>query len=313
MKVLVIAEHTNAQIREHTFELISAAAELGDRVMVAIISDKPDVLVEQVNVKGVDEVVKVAINSGGFESDTWQHAVESLIISREPDIVLFGFTVNAMACAPAVAVKMEMGFCSDIISVSREEDGIVAERSLYGEKVVAQYDFTGFKNVILMLRAGVWPPEGGRGEAELSEASPGSPGSRTRHIEIKEPPPDNVVDIGKADFILCVGRGANNRQGVTQFEQLAEKMGATLAASRPVVDAGSVPRSLQVGQSGKTVKPKVYLSFGVSGAIQHTTGIKNSQTIIAVNKDPEASIFNIADYGITADLYEVAEELEKLF
>ena len=121
------------------------------------------------------------------------------------------------------------------------------------------------------------------------------------------------MDITAADFLLSVGRGVGEKENLGQFEGLAEKMGATLSVSRPLVDQGWMPNSRQVGQSGKTVKPKVYLALGISGAVQHLAGMKTSGTIIAVNTDPEAAIFNVAHYGAVADLFEIAEELDKLY
>jgi electron transfer flavoprotein alpha subunit len=121
------------------------------------------------------------------------------------------------------------------------------------------------------------------------------------------------VDITTADFLLSIGRGVGDKENLPQFEDLAGKMGAILSVSRPLVDQGWMPNSRQVGQSGKTVKPKIYLALGISGAVQHLAGMKTSGTIIAVNTDPEAAIFNVAHYGAVADLFEVAEELEKLY
>jgi electron transfer flavoprotein alpha subunit len=121
------------------------------------------------------------------------------------------------------------------------------------------------------------------------------------------------VDITKADFLLSIGRGVEEADNIPRFTELAERMGATLSVSRPLVDAGWMPSARQVGQSGKTVKPKVYLALGISGAVQHLAGMSGADTIIAVNTDPEAPIFSVADYGAVADLFEVAEELEQQF
>ncbi len=120
------------------------------------------------------------------------------------------------------------------------------------------------------------------------------------------------VDITTAEFLLSIGRGIGEQDAIPQFERLADKLGAVLSVSRPLVDAGWMPNARQVGQSGKTVKPKVYLALGISGAVQHLAGMKTSGTIIAVNTDPEAAIFNVAHYGAVADLFDVADELEKL-
>jgi electron transfer flavoprotein alpha subunit len=135
--------------------------------------------------------------------------------------------------------------------------------------------------------------------------------SRARHRELREAAKGDV-DITTAEFLLSIGRGIGEQENIAMFEELAEKIGATLAVSRPIVDAGWMPNARQVGQSGKTVKPKVYLAFGISGAVQHLAGMKTSETIIAVNTDPEAAIFDVAHYGAVADLFDVAEELTKL-
>jgi electron transfer flavoprotein alpha subunit len=166
-----------------------------------------------------------------------------------------------------------------------------------------------------MIRPTAWPPAEGAGgavEAEL-EASASISGSRARHVDFQEVAASGDVDITAADFLLSVGRGVGEKENLGQFEGLAEKMGATLSVSRPLVDQGWMPNSRQVGQSGKTVKPKVYLALGISGAVQHLAGMKTSGTIIAVNTDPEAAIFNVAHYGAVADLFEIAEELDKLY
>jgi electron transfer flavoprotein alpha subunit len=164
---------------------------------------------------------------------------------------------------------------------------------------------------MLLLRPTVWPPAEGGASPRISELRVTIPPSRARHKEfVAQPRAD--VDIGEADFLLAIGRGIGDKDNIPTFERLAEKLSATLACSRPLVDAGWMPNSRQVGQSGKTVKPKVYLAMGISGAVQHLAGMKASGTIIAVNTDPEAAIFSTAHYGAVADLFEVAEELGKL-
>jgi electron transfer flavoprotein alpha subunit len=177
--------------------------------------------------------------------------------------------------------------------------------------VHAELEFPGEKPVMLLLRPTVWPPAEGGGSPRISELRVTIPPSRARHKEFVEQPRADV-DISEADFLLAIGRGLGDKENIPTFERLAEKMGATLAVSRPLVDAGWMPNSRQVGQSGKTVKPKVYLAMGISGAVQHLAGMKASGTIIAVNTDPEAAIFSTAHYGAVADLFAVAEELGKL-
>ena len=312
MSVLVVAEHLRGQIRDVTRELITAGRALGP-VTVAVIGSDPAALVDAVNVDGVEEIVTVQIPAGEFENDAYQASLEALIGSRRPRVTLLGFTVNSMGYGPAVAVKLGLGFASDVHGVALEGDAVIATRSFYGSKVSAELEFPDTEGVLLLLRPTAWPPAEGSGSGQVTSFEVTAPVSRARHLQLVEATASADVDITQADFLLSIGRGIGDKENVEMFKELAEKMGATLSVSRPLVDAGWMPASRQVGQSGKTVKPKVYLAFGISGAVQHLAGMKTAGTIIAVNTDPEAAIFNVAQYGAKADLFDVAEELEKLF
>jgi electron transfer flavoprotein alpha subunit len=312
MTALVVAEHVRGELRPVTLELIEAAKGLGGRIEVAVIAGDPSALVDAVNIEGVDEILAVEVGAEEFENDVHQHVVEQLVAERSPDAVLLGFTVNAMGYGPALAAKLGTGFASDVVALRVEDGALVAERSFYGAKVNAEVDFPGHDRVVLLLRPTAWPPAEGAGSAGVTEVSVTPAASRARHtgwVEVQA----GDVDITTADFLLSVGRGIGDKENLEQFEELAAAMGATLSSSRPLVDAGWMPSARQVGQSGKTVKPKVYLALGISGAVQHLAGMKTSGTVIAVNTDPEAAIFNVAHYGAVADLFEVAEELEKLY
>jgi electron transfer flavoprotein alpha subunit len=278
-----------------------------------VIAKDPAALADQVDVEGVKEIVSVEVEQDEFENDVYREAVEQLISDRSPGVVLVGFTVNGMGYAPALAAKLGIGFASDVFSLRRDGDDLVAERSFYGSKVNAELEFPRPRprpphDSAHRLAAGRGRRRRRRGEARRRHR-----GSRARHKDFQEVASGGDVDITSADFLLSVGRGVGEKENLGQFEGLAEKMGATLSVSRPLVDQGWMPNSRQVGQSGKTVKPKVYLALGISGAVQHLAGMKTSGTIIAVNTDPEAAIFNVAHYGAVADLFEVAEELEKLY
>jgi electron transfer flavoprotein alpha subunit len=312
MKTLVVAEHLRGELRPVTLELISAARSLGGPVEVAVIASDPRAYAEAVTVDGVDEVLAVAVEAAEFENDVYQAVVEQLVAARSPDVVLLGFTVSSMGYGPALATALGAGFASDVFAVRDEDGGLVAERSFYGAKVSAEIDFPGHDRVVLLLRPTAWPPAEGAGSAPVTEVDVTPGASRARHSAWVEAQAGDV-DITTSDFLLSVGRGIGDKENLEQFEELAEAMGATLSSSRPLVDAGWMPSARQVGQSGKTVKPKVYLALGISGAVQHLAGMKTSGTIIAVNTDPEAAIFNVAHYGAVADLFEVAEELEKLY
>ena len=313
MSVLIVAEHLRGQVRPITLELVSAAKELGEETAVAVIAKDPAALADQVDVEGVKEIVSVKVEQDDFENDVYREAIEQLISDRSPDVVLVGFTVNGMGYAPALAAKLGIGFASDVFAFRRDGNDLVAERSFYGSKVNAEVEFPGHDRVLLMIRPTAWPPAEGDGAAVEEKLDVAITGSRARHKDFEEVASGGDVDITSADFLLSVGRGVGEKENLGQFEGLAEKMGATLSVSRPLVDQGWMPNSRQVGQSGKTVKPKVYLALGISGAVQHLAGMKTSGTIIAVNTDPEAAIFNVAHYGAVADLFEVAEELEKLY
>ncbi len=309
MSVLVVAEHLRGEVRDITHELVTAARDAGGPVAVAVIAKDPARLAGQVDRDGVDEIVQVAVEPEEYENDVWLQAVEALLREREPDVVLTGFTINSMGYVPALAVRLGLGLASDVLSFRREGDGLVAERSFYGAKVNAEVELP--LPAALMLRATSWAPAEGAGGASVSDFSVPEAQSRARHVDFVEVEGGDV-DITTADFLLSIGRGVGEKENIPQFEELAEKLGATLAVSRPIVDSGWVANARQVGQSGKTVKPKVYLALGISGAVQHLAGMKTADTIIAVNTDPEAPIFNVAHYGAVADLFEVAEELAKL-
>ena len=308
---LIIAEHLQGQLRDVTRECVTAASELEGPVVVGVVGGDPAAVADQANVSGVDEVVTVTVDEGEFSADAYVAAAEALVAAKKPSVVLTGFTVSGMGFAPALAARLGLGFASDVVAV-RDDGGLVAEREMYGAKVRAELEFPGKETTVLMLRATTWQPAEGAGSAAVSALDASIPASRSHHREFVEAESGDV-DITTADFLLSVGRGIGEKENIEQFEELAGKMGATLGVSRPLVDAGWMPASRQVGQSGKTVKPKVYLAFGISGAVQHLAGMKTSGTIIAVNTDPEAAIFNTAHYGAVADIFDVAEELEKLY
>ena len=309
MSILVVAQHMRGSLSEVTRELVTAAAELGGPVAVAAIAADPASLdLEQLP---VDEVVHVPVAAAEFDSDVVRAALAELIRERRPQAVLLGFTVDSMSVAPAVAAELELGFASDVFGVAVDGAGIVATRAFYGGKVHGEVEFPGKECVVLLLRPGAWASAPGFGSPSLSESRPAPVTSRSRHRAFVDVARGDV-DISEAEFLLSIGRGIGDQEAVERFESLAERFGAMLSVSRPLVDAGWAQGARQVGQSGKTVKPRVYLAFGISGAVQHVAGMKQSGTIIAVNTDPEAAIFGVAQYGAVADMFEVAAELEAL-
>ncbi|MGI8695198.1 MAG: electron transfer flavoprotein subunit alpha/FixB family protein [Mycobacteriales bacterium] len=324
--ILVVAEHLDGKLRDVTAELVSAAAllvgtdvdgtdvdgtDVGGTVALAVIAADPASLHDGVRLDGVGEIIDVAVDAAEFENDVYQAAVLALVEQRHFDAVVMGFTVNLMGYGAAVAAALGGGFASDVFGIARDGDTIVVTRAMYGGKVHAELELP--VPAVIQVRPTAWAPAAPGGSPSTSEVSlPHAPTSRARHQEFIAAQVGGV-DITCADFLLSIGRGIESKDKVPFFEGLAEKMSAVLSGSRPLIDSGWLPGARQVGQSGKTVKPKVYLAMGISGAVQHLAGIKASGTIIAVNSDPEASIFGVADYGAVADLFEIAEELEKLY
>ena len=313
-RVLVIAETRRGELREVSQELVGAALALkeqaGGRVVVAVIGADAGEHTEALGATGVDELLTVASPTESFEAHVHAGALEALIEQETPALVLLGHTIDSLGFGPAVAATLGLGFASDVTALGWD-DGPVATRGGYGGKLQVELDFPGKQTTLLMLRAGAFEAAEGSGAA-TTRAVETAVQARTEQLGFREVEAGDV-DITKAEFLLSVGRGIDDKDALPQFEELAEKMGATLSASRPLVDAGWVANARQVGQSGKTVKPKVYLALGISGAVQHLAGMQNADTIIAVNTDPEAPIFRVAHYGAVADLFDVADELADQF
>jgi electron transfer flavoprotein alpha subunit len=314
--ILVVAETRRDELRGVTLELIGAALELkdaaGGRVTVAIVDADPSSFTGALAVFGVEEILTVTTPTPSFEAHVAQQVLGALVEAEQPDVVLLGHTIDSMGFGPAVAARKGLGFASDVTAVSWDA-GPVAIRGAYGGKLVAELDFPGRERTLLMLRAGAFEPAEADGAAvgvrAVDVAFDAAP---TEHLDYREAATGDV-DITKAEFLVSIGRGIEDKDNVAQFEDLADKLGATLSVSRPLVDAGWVSNARQVGQSGKTVQPKVYLALGISGAVQHLAGMQKADTIIAVNTDPEAPIFSVAHYGAVADLFDVAEALEQHF
>jgi electron transfer flavoprotein alpha subunit len=313
--VLVVAETRRGELREVSLELIGAGLAVKEAssgpLKVAVLDTEPGRFVQPLSVEGVDELLLVATPSEHFEAHVAQRALEALIESERPELVLLGHTIDSLGFGPAVAAKGGLGFASDAVSLSWA-DGPVVGRGAYGDKLIAELEFPGKDCTLVMLRAGMFEPAAAGaqpvGTREVVLALDGA--AATEHVGFEEAQ-DTGVDITKAPFLFSIGRGVEDKDEIPRFEALAERLGATLSVSRPLVDAGWMPSARQVGQSGKTVKPRVYLALGISGAVQHLAGMRTAETIIAVNTDPEAPIFGVAHYGAVADLFKVADELEQ--
>jgi electron transfer flavoprotein alpha subunit len=315
--VLVLAELADGAVRPAGLELIGAARALSEQgagpLVLALVGPEEQLRPDALPAAGVAEIVNVPTPCESFEAHVWQAALEGLIDARRPSVVLASHTLDALGFAPAVAARAGLGFASDVMGASWDDQRLSARRGAYGERLVAELDFPGKSTVLLLLRTGAFQPPN-------TTDQPGPPSTRldldltgrarTKRLELREPP-RGEVDIAKADFLLSIGRGVKDAEEIPRFERLAERMGAVLSASGPLVEAGWVSRARKVGRSGRTVAPRVYLALGISGAAPHLAGMSEARTIIAVNTDPNARIFDVAHYGAVIDLFEVAAELER--
>ncbi|MEZ5076945.1 MAG: electron transfer flavoprotein subunit alpha/FixB family protein [Solirubrobacterales bacterium] len=310
--ILVVAETRRGELREITKEVVGAALGLKEEsrlpVAVALIASAPDRFLGAIPA-GVDEVLRVESPAEHFEAHVHERALEQLIAKESPRLVLAGHTIDSFGFAPAVAARAGTGFASDVASI-RWDDGPLVTRGAYGDKLVAELDFPEQSCVVLTLRPGAFAAAAAAGSVPVREVDLELAGAAaTEHLRFEDAV-DTGVDIGNASLLLSVGRGMDAEDELPRFEALAERLGGVLSVSRPLVDAGWVGSDRQVGQSGKTVRPRVYLALGISGAVQHLAGIREAETVVAVNLDPEAPIFGVADFGAVADLFDVADALE---
>ncbi|MGD0492383.1 MAG: electron transfer flavoprotein subunit alpha/FixB family protein [Steroidobacteraceae bacterium] len=316
--VLVIAEQRRGELRPVSLELIGAAQGLqgagGSTVTVAILARSPELFFDSLKLAGVDEIVAVRVAPAEFDPDTFEAAVGALIAERKPEVVLVAHSVDSFGYAAALAAKLGLGLATDVFKAERIDGALVATRGGYGQKVNVEVDFPGRAAVLLAIRANVFNPPEQPGTPRITEFAAPATVSRSSGRDFIELSAGDDVDMTAAEFILTIGRGIGEEANVAQFKELADAVGATLGCSRPIADAGWLPKSRQVGQSGKTASAcKLYIAMGVSGAIQHLAGMKHVATIVAVNSDAGASIFGVAKYGVVGDIFEIAEELRRLF
>ena len=315
--VLVIAEQRRGELRPVSLELIGAAQTLRraeDQVTVAVIAPRPEAFTGALGVAGVDEIIAIQVPAAEFDPDTHEAAIGALIAERRPDVVLVAHSVDSFGFAAALAAKKGLGFATDVFKVERIDGELVATRGGYGQKVSVEVDFPGRRTVLLALRGNVFQAPESAASPKLSAFAAPAKTSRSVGRDFIELSAGDDVDMTQAEFILSIGRGIGEEAKVPEFRELADAIGATLGCSRPIADAGWLPKSRQVGQSGKTASAcKLYIAMGVSGAIQHLAGMKHVATIVAVNSDAEASIFSVAKYGIVGDIFEIAEELRRHF
>jgi electron transfer flavoprotein alpha subunit len=315
-EIFVLAEHRRGQIREITYEMLTKGREIAEKTgseLVAVLFGK-DVKEYAKNLAEYARRVLLVEDSrlADFNSEAYQKTLSSLISERKPLFTLIGHTSFGVDLAPCLAVALNLPLATDCIDLRFENETLTVTRQVYGGKVNANATLRKAESYIVTIRQATFQAEKKPSVAgEIVEIpSPLSEEMREKRFIEYVPPPPGGVDISAADVLVGVGRGIKDQSEVPPIEDLAKTLGGVLACSRPIVDKGWLPNDRQVGSSGKTVKPKLYMALGISGAFQHVLGMKASDLIIAVNKDPNAPIFGVADYGVVEDLFRVVPPLK---
>lgn len=250
-------------------------------------------------------------NLAGYTPGAYVGALRGALEDARPSFVVLPHTYQSVDYMARLAQEVEAGLLPEITAIEEGEDGLIFTRPILGGKLVSRVRVKGDGSVVLSVQAGSFPADGVvEGEAPVKDlALDAEAVVPDREILGVEEVGGDQVDLSKADYIVAVGRGIGGEDKMQPIRDLAEALGADIAASRPVIDNGWLPRDRQIGSSGQTVAPKLYIAAAISGAIQHVVGMKGSRTVVAINKDTNAPIFNLADYGIVADVHEVLPPL----
>ncbi|SEK89314.1 electron transfer flavoprotein subunit alpha/FixB family protein [Haloferax larsenii] len=313
--VLAITEHRRGELRDVSFELVTAGSDLasqsGGDLHLAVIGGDVDAFAEELSLDGVDTIHTVA-EGDEFNHDVYVQAVTALYEELDPTYVLMGNTVNGLDYAPAVAEQLDIPLVTDAIGLENE-GALTVTREMYASKVESTVEVDA-GTAAITIRPGEWDATEAAGEPAVEAFDVEIDDSRVRsRVAGFEEVGSGDVDIADADVLVSVGRGIEEEENIELVQELADALDATLSSSRPIVDNGWLPKDRQVGQSGKVVTPKFYIAVGISGAVQHVAGMKGAENIVAINTDPDAPIFDIADYGIVGDLFDVVPELIERF
>jgi len=317
-KVLVVAEQRDGVLKKAAFEMLGVGAELaaglGGSVEAAVLGTNlgslPDSLAEAGATKVyVADDPALAI----YSSEGYANTLAALSETVEPAIILIGATAMGKDLAPRLAARLGVSVASDCIAFEIDSGRLLATRPIFAGKALAKVKLNGDPQIATLRPNVLAAPEPMAGKKAVVEPIAAAAGdARAKVVDIIGAG-EGEIDVAEADIIVSGGRGVGGPEGFAPVRGLAKTLRAAVGASRAAVDAGWIEHSHQVGQTGKTVTPNLYIACGISGAIQHLAGMKTSKVIVAVNKDPEAPIFKLANYGIVGDLFEVVPQLEKEF
>jgi electron transfer flavoprotein alpha subunit len=318
--ILVFIEQKAGALNKTSLEAIAAAQKLagdiGGKVSAVVLGSQS--LANEIAVYDLEKVISVENDKlAEYTPDAYAQALEQVVHATNPEYVIMAHTYQARDFAPKVAARFRKGLIGDCIRMNVSGDKRIFTRRIFLGKLDADVVSDGEAPNFVTFQSGAFRGDQARkgSGAPIEEMSADVATPRMKP-EAPFQEAKQAVDLSKADIIVAVGRGIKSKDNLALAEKLAEVLGGDLAASRPICDAEWLPIDRQIGSSGQTVAPKLYIAIGISGAIQHLVGMKNSQTIVAINKDPEAPIFDIADYGIVGDLFEavpvLTEEIKKL-
>jgi len=316
MSILAILEQREGQWNKMSFETLAAAQqmaqELGTTAGAAVVGQGVGALAKELGTKRLEKVYAVEHELlKDYTPDAYAAALRQLVEHAKPSLVLFPHTYQVRDFLPKLATALDRVAVSDVVAHRVENGRPVFVRQLFQGKVNVDVRFAAGDPNFASLQAGAYrADQAAEGTAPVETFAPQLAAGqiRTRPLEwFRESA--RAVDLSAAEIIVSVGRGIKEADNIPLVQKLADALGAELAASRPICDAGWLPMARQVGSSGQTVAPKLYLAVGISGAIQHLVGMKGSRTVVAINKDPNAPILEIADYAIVGDLFQVVPEL----
>ena len=307
MKSLIIIEHKNGVLHRMSREAISGAQKIGGDITALVIGEKAELISSELSNFQIEKTFMVNHELvPSYNADGYKEIIKQVIESISPNVIITGHTYQARDFMPRISASLDIPFIPDVIEV---EDNIYIKQVL-NSKLNASIS-SSEEQILVSFQSASFSEEDivkGSSSSEFFEASLDASSIKSKSDEPFQESASEV-DLESAELIVSVGRGIEKEENKSIAFELAEVIGAEVSASRPVVDAGWLPSSRQVGSSGSTVSPKLYLSLGVSGAIQHVVGMKGSKNILAINKDPGAPIFEIADYAVVGDLLEIVPKL----
>lgn len=312
MSVFIYGEYRGGKFRNAIFEAVSAgrkiADALGTELVVGLIGPKFDGAQNQLAKFGADLILSAeGAKYPEYNQEIHAEVLKAMAAKAGAKVILFSATTTGKELAPRLAAKLGVGMAADCSEVLVESGKVFAVRPVFAGKAFVKIEFKK-EPAVLSLRPKLFlaVEKAGAGKIEAFDADFAEPKAKITAIEAKEA---GTIDLTEADIVVSGGRAVKGAEGFSIIRDLANALGGVVGASRAAVDAGWIDHSFQVGQTGKTVNPQLYVACGISGAIQHLAGMRSSKVIVAINKDPEAPIFKIADYGIVGDIFKVVPRL----